>query len=181
MSMTIDNEKKILRFDVPNSEASLDAQHNGIKQRTVGSYYMSELYEQCFDFLNKFNGDFMIDINLCIKNAECIVSILKEKNYYAAFKNGLKPQENQIKALKWLVKEGDYFYSIKPPFVNDKKKYLKLDNLDDVVSAFKTLVLGDLCSVYFKKVGLNGFIIYLDKSPAFDEIIRSNKVLQWMK
>ena len=34
-----------IEITVPNSEASICAQHEGIKDRTVGSYYMSDIYE----------------------------------------------------------------------------------------------------------------------------------------
>lgn len=181
MSMIIDKEKNILRFDIPNSEAALDAQHNGIKERTVGQYYMSDNYEGCFVFLAELKGDFYIDLSLSINNAKNILTILENKNYFDAFKTKLIAQSNQIKALEWSLKnEKNYFYKINPPTINDQKKYLKLDNSDSVLTAFKTLLLGDLCSLYFKKIGDNGFVIYLDKNPNFDEIISSNKILHWM-
>lgn len=182
MSMTIDEEKKSLRFDVPNSEANINAQHCGIKDRTVGSYYMSECYELCAAFLANFQGEYFIDIPLCIRNAKSILDFLKEKGYQKAFKSELMPQLNTLEALEWSLKDSnEYFYKIKAPFVNEQQKYLKLDNEDDVVNLFKTLVLGDLVSIYIKKFGSDGFVIYLDKSPKFDELINKNDVLKWMR
>ena len=55
------------------------------------------------------------------------------------------------------------------------------DNEDDVVNSFRSLILGDLCSLYIKKIGSNGYMFYVDRNPAFDEIIKGNKVLKWMK
>lgn len=48
-------------------------------------------------------------------------------------------------------KEGEYFYKMKAPSVNDQQKYLKLDNEDETVVLFKTLILGDLTSIFIKK------------------------------
>lgn len=183
MSMVLDEDKMILRFDVPNSEANINAQHCGIKDRTVGSYYMSENYGLCSSFLADFKGEYFLDIPLCVRNAKIILDLLKEKGYQKAFKNELVPQFSAVKALDWLVSscDGDFFYKIKAPSVNDQQKYLKLDNEDEAVTSFKTLVLGDLVSIYIKKIGLNGFLIYLDKNPKFDELINNNKVLKWME
>ena len=82
---------------------------------------------------------------------------------------------------EWAIKEGEYFYKMKAPSVNDQQKYLKLDNEDETVVLFKTLILGDLTSIFIKKLGDNGFVFYLDKCPDFDEKIKNNTVLKWMR
>lgn len=182
MSMVIDNERNILRFDVPNSEANINAQHSGIKDRTVGSYYMSDNYALCSTFLADFRGEYFIDIPLCIRNGKAILDLLKQKGYQKAFKSELAPQFNVLEALNWSLNNGgDFFYKINPPSVNDQQKYLKLDNEDDIVNLFKTLILGDLVSIYIQKVGNTGFLIYLDKNPKFDALISSNEILKWMR
>lgn len=181
MSMIIEEDNKILRFDVPNSEASINAQHFGIADRTVGSYYMSENYELCKSFLDDFEGEYYIDISLTIRNIKKILAILKDRDYSNAFKSLLVPQFKNLEALEWLLQTGDYYYQMKSPTVNDNQKYLKLDNEDDVVNSFRSLILGDLCSLYIKKIGSNGYMFYVDKNPSFDEIIKGNKVLKWMK
>ena len=50
-----------IEITVPNSEASICAQHEGIKDRTVGSYYMSDIYENVKEFLNDFVGLYYIN------------------------------------------------------------------------------------------------------------------------
>ena len=43
-----------IEISIPNSEASICAQHEGIKDRSVGSYYMSDIYENVkkkYDFI----------------------------------------------------------------------------------------------------------------------------------
>jgi hypothetical protein len=181
MAMVYNEKENILRFDVPNSEANLNAQHYGIVDRTVGSYYMSDRYDLCEYFLNNFDGEYYIEIGLSVRNAKSILNVLKNKGYENGFKSKLIAQEQNIKALEWMENNGDYFYKMKTPTVNSKRKYLKLDNEDNVINSFKSLILGDLCSLYIKKIGINGFIFYIDKNPNFDDIIRGNRVLEWMK
>lgn len=181
MAMHFDEINNILRFDVPNSEAAICAQHIGIVDRTVGAYYMSDKYEFCEDFFNKFTGEYYIDIILCLENASVILRKLKEKNFSHVFKELLMPQESQIEALKWLSTNSCNFYKINPPSVNDKQKYLKLDSNDQVVEGIRCLLLGDLMSLYFKKVGVNGYILYIDKSPKFDSLMENNELLKWGK
>jgi hypothetical protein len=88
---------------------------------------------------------------------------------------------NQIEALEWFLSSGEYFYEIPIPTINENGKYLKLDNNDSVISSIKTLILGDLCSLYFKKIGTDGYIIYLDKNPKFNEVIKNNTILKWIQ
>ena len=52
-----------IEISIPNSEASICAQHEGIKDRTVGSYYMSDIYENVKSFLNDFEGNYYIDFS----------------------------------------------------------------------------------------------------------------------
>ncbi len=181
MAMIFDDDNSIIRIDVPNSEANINAQHHGIKDREVGAYYMSDKSAKCIDFLANFAGEYFLDIPLSVLNAKAILEILKNRNYEAAFKSGLAAQLNVIKAFEWLTKDGEYFYKMKAPFVNDRQKYLRLDNEDEAVALFKTLVLGDLTSIFIKKIGENGFIFYLDKCPDFDLKIENNTILRWMR
>lgn len=181
MAMFLDETNNLLRFDVPNSEASIDAQHFGIKDRTVGQYYMSEQYEICNGFLENLEGEYYIDVALSLNNAKQIIAKLKDLNYKNAFKNNLVPQERALEVFEWALNNNGGFYKINPPTINDKQKYLKLDNEDTMVVNFKSLVIGDLCSVNFKKIGKNGFVIYVDKIDSFDQIIKDNKVLNWMR
>ena len=181
MSMIINYDLEYLRFDVPNSEANLNAQHYGGKPRTVGAYYMSECSDACREFLSDLKGKYYIDINLCLKNAQEIITFLKNNNYADAYRDKLIPQEKQIEALQWFLSSGEYFYEIAAPTINENAKYLKIDNADDFIAGIKTLVLGDLCSLFFKKIGSDGYVIYLDKNPKFNEIIENNTILKWMQ
>ena len=57
MAMIFDDDNNIIRIDVPNSEANINAQHWGIKDREVGSYYMSDNSLKCINFLSDFIGE----------------------------------------------------------------------------------------------------------------------------
>lgn len=179
MSMILNDEKNVLVFDVPNSEASINAQHRGIVDRTVGSYYMSENYELCKTFLSDFNGEYYLDLLFSIRNVKAIIQAIEEKNNSDKFKEGLIPQKKAIEALEWYISKDENYYSIKSPTVNDNQKYLKLDNTDTVVELFRTLILGDLCSLNFKKIGKDGYIIYIDKNTNFNQIIETNIPSKW--
>ena len=105
----------------------------------------------------------------------------KKNDYADAYRDKLIPQEKQIEALQWFISSGEYFYEISAPTINENAKYLKLDNNDSFITGIKTLILGDLCSLYFKKIGTDGYVIYLDRSPKFDEIIENNTILKWIQ
>ena len=182
MSMIINEEKRELIFVVPNSEAPMEAQHKGIANRTVGSFYMSDRYGDCYDFLNGFNGSFFVDIGQSVLNASRFLEKLKNKGLANAFKNTLYPQFDAVDALKWYrEQEKCNYYLITSPTVNEQKKYLKFDNGDQVYKLFKTFLLGDLTKLVIKKIGDNGFIIYVDECDDFDKKIENGAVSKWRK
>ena len=182
MSMVINQEKRELVFIVPNSEAPMEAQHKGIANRTVGSFYMSDRYDDCYDFLNAFEGFFYIDIGQSISNAICFLEKIKNKGLANAFKNTLRPQFDAVDALKWYrEQEKCNYYAIACPTVNEQKKYLKFDNGDQVYKLFKTFLLGDLTKLIIKKIGDNGFMIYVDECDDFDSKIDNGVVSKWRK
>ena len=180
MSMEINFEKQELIFLVPNSESPREAQHKGISDRTVGSFYMSERYHECFLFLNQFNGDFFVDIPLCISQATHLLNRLKENHLEDSFKNKLITQFDAVEALKWYISsENCKFYKIAAPTVNEQKKYLKFDNLDAVYKILKTLLLGDLTKLIIKKIGANGYVVYIDFIDDLEEKIENRTISKW--
>ena len=80
MALEFKDDINMLVIHIPNSEASVDAQHNGGKDTTVGSYYMSEMQPEVHEFLNDFEGDFYIDLALVVRNAKEIYKELIDKN-----------------------------------------------------------------------------------------------------
>lgn len=179
MAMKIDKKNNVLIFDVPNSEASINAQHYGIADRTVGSYYMSDNFDECKTFLSDFEGEYCLDLLYSINNVEDVIKTIEEKRYNNFFKGNLEPQKKAIEALKWYVANNGNYYFISNPSVNENQKYLKLDNVDEVFNTFKTLIIGDLCSLNFKKIGKTGYIVYIDKNDNFPQVLDNENTYNW--
>ena len=117
----------------------------------------------------------------CYLNGKKIIDALKELHYEPAFKQRLQPQGSALEAVEWEIDQGDYLDKMPNPTINDQGKYLKLPNEDETVCLIKTLMLGDLTSLFIKRVGENGYILYFDSIPAFSETLKGNKVLGCME
>lgn len=182
MSMFIDDEKKELTFLIPNSEAPIEGQHKGIADRTVGSFYMSDRYFDCFKFLNGLRGDFYFDIGLCLTNAKKMLNVLKSKELADSFKYNLRPQFEAVDALEWYSKqECCNYYLIAAPTINEQKKYLKFDNNDQVYKLLKAFLLGDLTKLVIKRIGTDGFMVRIDLCDDFDAKISDRTVSKWKR
>ena len=180
MALEFKENYNMLVIHIPNSEASVDAQHNGGKDTTVGSYYMSEMQPEVHEFLNEFDGDFYIDLALVVRNAKEIYKDLFDKNLSNAFKKKLIPQKGAIEFMEWLIVNEGPLYKIPNPTVNENNKYLKFDNLNQTVETFRTLCLGELCDICIQKLGVNGYVIYVDKSPKYYDLINKT-IYKWVK
>ena len=180
MALEFKNEINMMIIHIPNSEASVDAQHNGGKDTTVGSYYMSELQPEVHEFLNDFDGDFYIDLPLVVRNAKKIYNELKDKSLNNAFKKNLIPQKNAIEFMEWLIENEGPLFKMPNPSVNENNKYLKFDNLNQTVETFRTLCLGELCDICIQRLGVNGYVIYMQESPKYNDIINTT-IYKWVK
>lgn len=185
MGMNIDREKNILIFDIPNSEAKIEAQHKGIKDREVGMYYLSGMREESFIFFNKFEGNFFADVGLSLLNAKILLNKLKNNNLSESFKNNLIPQTGIVESLeRYLIKEKDFFHKMKTPsFSKDSKnrnKYFKLDLENDAITSnIITLCLGELTSLNFRKFGDDCFVMFLNFVGGLDKLINDGSIKKW--
>jgi len=160
MSMYIKNDMLIV--EVPNSEANLSAQFLGIKDRTVGQYYMSEIQDQVLSFLNNLEGNYYIDFLRTKQNIAKYIEKLKSSDFEKCLKSRLKPQIAALESIEWIHNEGKSLHKINPPSINSQKKYLKLDNDDNFIRIFKDLILGDLITINIQKLSFDSFLLYLD-------------------
>lgn len=174
----IDSTNSLL-IHVPNSEASVNAQHNGNKDTSVGSYYMSEQQPLVHDFLNEFEGDFYIDLTAVLYNSKKIIFDLKNRGLDNAFKKKLVPQDSAIQVLEWIISNDGPLYKMPNPSVNENNKYLKFNNLDNTVDTFRTLCLGELCDICIQKIGISGFVIYLKACEKYEEIV-NEQAFKWV-
>lgn len=179
MAIEFIDKENLLIVHIPNSEASVDAQHNGGKDTTVGSYYMSEKQPLVLNFLNDLDGDFYIDLTLVLRNSNIIINDLLSKGLENAFKMKLEPQKSALQLIEWLIEKDGPLYKIPNPTINENNKYLKLDNLNQAVETFRTLCLGEICDICFKKIGKNGYLLYNKKSIKYDKIL-SETIFEWV-
>lgn len=158
MALYFLNDK--IEIVIPNSEASIIAQHIGIKDRTVGSYYMSENYNGVKEFFNDFNGKLYLDLYRTKQNLEDMFNYIVEENKANLFKSNIIEQLTLINDIE-LEKKYDY-YEIKMPVVNDNQKYIKFNRDENNTKLFEDLLLGDLTKIVIKKLNYNTFIMYGD-------------------
>ena len=85
---------------------------------------MSEMQPEVHEFLNKFDGDFYIDLALVVRNAKEIYKDLFDKNLVNAFKKKLIPQKGAIEFMEWLIVNEGPLYKMPNPTVNENNKYL---------------------------------------------------------
>lgn len=179
MAIEFKDDEELLVIHIPNSEASVDAQHNGGKDTTVGSYYMSEMQPRVFEFLNNFDGDYYIDFSIVLDTSKKIVKDLLDKGLEDAFKQKLEPQKSAIEFVEWYIANNSPLFKMPNPSVNENNKYLKFDNMNQLVETLRTLCLGELCDICIKKIGVNGYIIYNQISNKYYDII-SEKIYKWV-
>lgn len=177
--MSLFIEKNILRIEIPNSEASINAQHKGIKDRTVGGYYLSNEYDKAYEFLNHLEGNFYIDFLRVYINISPLISKLDEGNLTKAFKNNMLPQKTCLKSIKYLIDHGDSLHKISPPLINENRKYIKLPN-DDLVNDFRDLCLGNLTNILIRKMGIDSFLIYVEDNQKLEEYIKTGAIANWI-
>lgn len=150
-----------IEITVPNSEASICAQHEGIKDRTVGSYYMSDIYENVKEFLNDFEGFYYIDLTKTYYNMNKLYSEIETKEKINLFKSCLIDQYAIMDEIEDLINSNrETLVKIPNPTVNDNMKYIKFDRTNKYVKMFEDLLLGDLSMITIKKISSDCFVIY---------------------
>ena len=156
-----------IEISIPNSEASICAQHEGIKDRSVGSYYMSDIYENVKSFLNDFEGNFYIDLSKTYFNMNKLYEDIEKMEKISLFKSGLMDQYAIMDEIYELLNSNrETLVQIPNPSVNDNIKYLKFDRTNKYIKMFEDLLLGDVTSITIKKISKDCFIIsgsYLDE------------------
>ena len=154
-------KKDRIEIAIPNSEASICAQHEGIKDRTVGSYYMSDIYDNVKNFLNNFEGNFYLDLSKTFFNMNKLYEYIEATNKINLFKSCLMEQYAIMDKIQELLESNvDSIIKIDSPTVNGNMKYLKFDRGDKYIKMFEDLLLGDLTYITIKKISNDTFIIY---------------------
>ena len=171
----------ILRIELPNSEAVIHAQHNGIDNKTVNGYYLNNQYDKVYKFLNNLEGNFYIDFLRTYNNINPLILRLDKEKWNEVFKDKLIPQRSSLDAIKYLIKKDKSLYKISPPIINDQKKYIKLPSNDDCIKYFKELCLGNLTNIIIQKLGIDSFLIYVEDNNKLDKFIETKEIFDWFK
>lgn len=166
MSLLLDIDRGIIEIDIPNSEATVVAQHEGIKDRSVGAYYMNEIYENVKEFLNNFEGEFYVDLLRTYENMKKLYNYVEESNKISNFKSALAEQYTLMNDLEKIISK-ETIFKIPNPSVNENKKYIKFSRDNKYFSLFQDLLLGDITRIIIRKLSNNCFIIYGDYIPEY--------------
>lgn len=177
--MAMEIFENYIEINVPNSEALIEAQHFGIKNRTVGQYYMSEKHNEVISFLNNLEGKFYLDLYVSFGNIEILLAKLKDNRLETCFKTGLTSQTAALKTIDWYMHKNDHLYRIESPTVNDQAKYLKFDITDEYLKCFLRLCLGDLSKIIIKKLSNDCFLIYIKENETFQDKLDNDIFARW--
>lgn len=181
MGMLLDGKSQTLIINFPNSEAVIQAQHNGNVDREVGMYYINQQVELIESFFNGVNTKCYIDIALSLDNLGIIINKLTSNNLEEAFKSRLVPQINILSSLRdFMYDYKDYFHQLKLPYLSKTKKYLIIPSEDEVSKNISTLALGDIVSINFKKLNIDTIIMYLDKREDFENNLSAGHYKSWI-
>jgi len=168
--------KNTLVINVPNSEASINGQLIGIKDREVSGYYTNDdpsKYSEIKLFFEDFSFDFFVDSNkMAAYFKDYYKKVLK---YKSNFKTNLKDfdvnfihYETSDKKIKKL------FYG------GESNRYIKFDVLDKLTKNFKDLILGEITQIVIEKLS-DRFSIYLKFVDNFDHLLAgkpTNQILE---
>lgn len=171
MAMYITGSKLII--NIPNSEAIIRAQHIGIKNRTVGSYYMSEKHDEIQNFLDLSNSVFIMDVRRTYENMKQLITYIVDNGYSGTFKSKMTFQVNSLDALKWAISQGTEFILVDPPLITESKKYLKLPHSNEFVKCMLDLSLGDLTAIILYKITNSLYVIYCEVCDNFQDKLSS--------
>ena len=150
MSMILEKEKNRIKVIIPNSEATISAQLNCIKDSEVTGFYMNdkeELKKEFVDFLAE-EYEYLLNVPATIEVINIITS-----NFYDDYKEIYK---DNLASLKTSL---DYFSSINNNFVRIPKmyysgqnnRYYKFENSDPVIKKLREILYGDITGFYISK------------------------------
>ena len=164
MSLYFPNNKINLMVIVPaNSEAIISSQRLGIAERCVGSYYASNLQKDVAVFLNHFVGEYIIDLVTSYYLCKALFDnlIAHCSSFYRDGLSSVKSGLDKIEANLHSKNDDRLLFSASGVSLTLSEKYLRIDGDTEYFSIFKSLILGEVIEIVFKKVGSMSYLIYL--------------------
>lgn len=179
--MALEIKGNYVIISIPNSEAGINAQHYGIKDRTVGMYYLSEMYDEVNSFLSLKSEDskFYIDFEKTFKNAKYLYNTLKTRNLNQAFKSDLDLMKVTIDSIEKELIKGNDLSLIEKPTINDQKKYIKFNVENAYFISLRDVCLGDLTKIVIQRLSKNCFRIYMEIVDSFEDMIYDGTINNW--
>lgn len=179
--MSLEIKGEYIVINVPNSEAGINAQHHGIKDRTVGMYYLSEMCDEVSDFLSLKSEDskFYIDFEKTYNNAKYLYNTLKSKNLNQAFKSDLDLMKVTLDSIEKQLIKGNDLSIVDKPTINDQKKYIKFNVENAYFISFRDVCLGDLTKIVIQRLSKNCFRMYMEIVDEFEDMIYDGTINNW--
>ena len=164
MATIFDDKKRNQMIIIPpNSEAKIACQRLGTKERTVGSFYISNQAEKTTRFLKNFRGKYVINLPLsfflCHNLCEKITA-----NCSALYRDSLRKYKKTFAFLNAYIQAGRYedlFFSGTNLSLTDSYKYLRIDGSSNVVEWFKNMILGEITEIVIEKLDDDLYTIFL--------------------
>lgn len=181
--MSLEIKNNLMIFSIPNSEAIINVQRKTDKERTVGSYYLSNLADEAEAFLNNLNGYFYVDLNASYLYCEDFFSKLLE-NCRTLYRNDLYFLESAMKDIRWSAAKNpdSQFFSTFPPTIIDSRKYLKFPDQGTQMGLFRSLCLGDITEIIIEKLSPTTFRVFVrPKKDALGAVTSSKTLESWLR
>ena len=164
MSLYFPENKANLMVIIPaNSEAVIRSQRLGIAERSVGSYYASSLQKEVANFLNHFVGEYIVDLATSFYLCKPLFDNLIDhcSTFYRDGLSSVKNGFDKIAANLRSKNEDRLLFPASGVSLTLSEKYLRIDGDSEYFSIFKSLILGEVIEIVFKKVGSMSYLIYL--------------------
>jgi|LakMenE01Jun11ns_1017448.scaffolds.fasta_scaffold9727158_2 hypothetical protein len=147
----INNE--FIQFHVPNSETIIECQRIGIKDRSVGQYYIGNNIKAIEDFIRDFDILYFIDFASCYLSLRPFFHKIKNLGVDKLYKYQMSASFDALELIQeTIIKDHtNSFFMIEKPKLGLTKKYLKIESKMSMFILFKQLILGDLVDLVLEK------------------------------
>lgn len=185
MSMILEKEKNRIKVVIPNSEATVSAQLNCIKDSEVTGFYINdkeEIKKEFVSFLEK-DCDYILDKEATLK----VISYIKDNfynDYFEIYKDKLVNLELSLNYFNGI--DGSYLRIPRMFYSGQNNRYFKFENTDPVIKKLREILYGDITGFYISYINnyyvISPFIVdnakqILEKIK--EKILNNNKKIQY--
>jgi hypothetical protein len=144
---------ELIQFHVPNSETIIECQRIGIKDRSVGQFYIGNNIKGVEDFIRDFDILYFIDFASCYLSLRPFFLKIKNLGVDQFYKYQMKASFDALELIQETISKDhtNSLLMIEKPKLGLTKKYLKIESKKSIFSLFKQLILGDLVDLVLEK------------------------------